>query len=90
VDRTVILPFAGSDVVLLAEVGDEPPHDVVRSPNDPATKTTPAVQRNRPIASPLTATPSRNVAPIHPHHTDAIKAIPACGKGLQAEARLGL
>ena len=53
-----MLPLAGFGVVLLAVLGDEPPHDAVRTPNDPAAKATAAAQRNRPAASPLTATPS--------------------------------
>ena len=35
VDRTVISPLAGSGIVLLTELCDEPPHDAARTPNDP-------------------------------------------------------
>jgi hypothetical protein len=52
VDRTVILPVADVEVVALAECDDDPPHDAVRTPSDPATKTA-AVHGNRPIATPL-------------------------------------
>jgi hypothetical protein len=65
VDRTVISPLAGSGIVLLTELCDEPPHDAARTPNDPANNATPAVQRDRRTANPLTATPSHTLAPIH-------------------------